>query len=246
MNNGRPTSTQITIEKDGEMVTGRAAANSFAESYANICDIDIPNERKIFIKDSRKNRGNISTNSDCMENPFSMKEIEMLLPKLQNCKSPGPDKITNEMLKHLGPRAMKVLLGLFNNSWENGNVPQIWREADMIPIHKKGKCKKDVKNYRTISVTSCVGKLMERLINSRLIWYLEDKKLLAAEQAGFRHHHSTEDQVTYIAQKIEDGFQAKKHTLVVWADMEKAFDRVWRDGLRVKLKQIGVAGNLYN
>ena len=114
----------------------------------------------------------------------------------------------------------------------------------MIPIHKKGKSKDNVRNYRFISLTSCVGKVMERLINTRLTWYLEEKQILDANQAGFRQHRSTEDQIAYIAQKIEDGFQAKKHTLAVWVDMEKAFDRVWRDGLRIKLKQNGVSGKM--
>ena len=69
------------------------------------------------------------------------------------------------------------------------------------------------------------------------MWHLEYNNLLPKEQAGFRRNHSTEDQATYIAQNIEDGFQAKKQTITVWIDMEKAFDKVWKDGLRLKLKK---------
>ena len=86
---------------------------------------------------------------------------------------------------------------------------------------------------------------MERLINSRLVWHLEKRNILIPEQAGFRHHRSTEDQVAYIAQHIEDGFQDKHHTLAVWVDMEKAFDRVRKDGLRVKLHKSGISGCMY-
>ena len=116
----------------------------------------------------------------------------------------------------------------------------------MIPIHKKGKDRVKPESYRPISLTSTVGKLMECMINTRLLWHLETKELLTPVQAGFRNHHSTEDQVTYIAQKIEDGFQDQKHTLAVWIDMEKAFDKVWKDGLRQKLRKNGVTGCMYN
>ena len=51
--------------------------------------------------------------------------------------------------------------------------------------------------------------------------------------------------MTYIAQKIEDGFQDKQHTLTVWIDMEKAYDRVRKDGLRLKLQKSGVTGCMY-
>ena len=92
---------------------------------------------------------------------------------------------------------------------------------------------------------SCVGKFMERMINTRLVWHLEKNNIITPKQAGFWQHRSTEDQVTYIAQKIDNGFQDKQHTLTVWIDMEKAYDRVWKDGLRLKLQKSGVTGCMY-
>ena len=77
------------------------------------------------------------------------------------------------MLLHLGPTAKKTLLKIFNASWKNASVPQTWRDATMLPIHKKGKDKTKADSYRPISLTSCVGKLIERLVNNRLTWYLE-------------------------------------------------------------------------
>ena len=83
------------------------------------------------------------------------------------------------------------------------------------------------------------------MINTRLVWHLEKNNIITPEQADFQQHHSTEDQVTYIAQKIEDGFQDKQHTLTAWIDMEKAYDKVWKDGLRLKLQKSGVTGCMY-
>ena len=84
----------------------------------------------------------------------------------------GPDKITNEMLKHLGTKAKSKPLGIFNCSWKTGHVPHSWWEADMAPIHKKGKDQENTDNYHSISLTSCVGKLREKLINTHLVWHL--------------------------------------------------------------------------
>ena len=101
----------------------------------------------------------------------------------------------------------------------------------MIPILKRGKDKSKAESYRPVSLTSCMGKLTERLINTRLMWHLEDKKHITPEQAAVRQDRSTEDQ-------IEDTFQDKKHTLAVRIDQEKAFDKVWKEGLKLKLHQL--------
>ena len=102
----------------------------------------------------------------------------------------------------------------------------------MIPIFKKDP--KQAASYRPISLTSCVGKTMERVVNQRLKWYL------APEQAGFRQFRATEDQTTYLVQEIEDAFQER----VAWIDLHRAFDKVWIDGLIVKLMRNGVDNNM--
>lgn len=180
-----------------------------------------------------------------MNKPFSSNELDEALSTLKLKKSPGPDQITNEMLLHLGPQAKKKLLQLYNESWKTGVVPQTWRDAVMIPVHKRGKDRTKPESYRPISLISCPGKLMERLINTRLMWHLEEKQHLTPQQAAFRQDRSTEDQVSYISQSIEDAFQDKQHTLAVWVDMEKAFDKVWKDGLKLKMRQCGVGGRMY-
>ena len=186
------------------------------DSYEQVSNIMIPNNRKQQVHDEIKNHQTDQHSPEYMKCPFNAKEFEEALKTLKDKKSPGPDKITNEMLEHIGSKAKSKLLGILNNSWKTGHVPQSWREADMVPINKKGKDRANTDNYRAINLTSCVGKLMERMINTRLVWHLEKNNIITSEQAGFRQHSSTEDQVTYIAQKIEDSFQDKQHTLTVW------------------------------
>ena len=69
------------------------------------------------------------------------------------------------------------------------------------------------------------------------MWFMETERKFNDEQAGFRPCRSTEDQVTYLTQLIEEGFQAKKQTVVVWVDLEKAFDRVLTKRLLLKLQK---------
>ena len=140
-------------------------------------------------------------------------------------KAPGPDGITNEMLKHLGPGAKRTLLRIYNQSWSTGIVPTIWKEAVIRPIPKMGKDKRDPSSYRPISLLSCVGKLLERIISKRLIWHLESNSVLASTQTGYRQFQSTEDQLALLTQEIEDAFQEKK-VLAVFFDLSKAFDKV--------------------
>ena len=94
----------------------------------------------------------------------------------------------------------------------------------MIPILKKGKDPKQAASYRPISLTSCVGKTMERVFNQRIKWYLETNDILAPEQAEFRQFRATEDQTTYLAHELVDAFQEKKVTRVAWINLQRAFD----------------------
>ena len=163
---------------------------------------------------------------------------------MQNGRSPGPDNITNDMLAHLGTQAKKKLLGLFKTCWKTDLIPSIWKKVILIPILKAGKPKNKGNSYRPISLTSCMCKLMEQMVNKRLMWYLERNKILMDEQAGFCQFPSTENQIAYIAHTIEDGYQRQQHTATVWVDMEKAFDKVWKKGHVLQLMQAGVSHNM--
>ena len=194
-------------------------------------------------KEERLHREN--GNDDEMQKNLTIDELKKAIKKLKKKKAPGPDNITNEMIQHLRNTALQKPLDIYNLSWNKGELPQIWKEAKMIPILKKGKNKARAVSYRPISLTSCVCKTMERMVNLRMQWFLETKNVLAPEQAGFRQYRSTEDQTTHLAQAIEDAFQAKKVMLATFIDFQKAFDKVWKDGLLVKLQRSGIHGNMY-
>ena len=123
-----------------------------------------------------------------MNSAFTVAELDAALAMLQLKKSPGPDKIVNEMMLHPcpSPPTKKKLLQLINDSWRTRTVAQIWKEAVMVPVHKKEKDKTKADSYHPVSLTSCVGKFTEHLTNTRLAWHLEIKGLIHPEQAAFR------------------------------------------------------------
>ena len=104
---------------------------------------------------------------------LTLSELNKALKRLKPRKSPGPDGIHNEMLIHLGTEAKKILLEIINITWQKGDLPPIWKTAILKPILKKGKPAEKLSSYRPISLTSCFGKLAERMVNGRLIWWLE-------------------------------------------------------------------------
>ena len=92
--------------------------------------------------------------STVMNSPLSYEELTSALSNLKLKKLHGPDATTNEMIINLVQPALHKLLDIFNNTWQEGTLLQIWREATMI--HKKGKAKTEASSYRPISLTSCI------------------------------------------------------------------------------------------
>ena len=83
----------------------------------------------------------------------------------------------------------------------------------------------------TIALTSCLCKTLERMINKRLIWYLESNNLLSWYQSVFRAGRSTNDNLVRLETFIRDAFVKKEHIVAVFFDLEKAYDTTWRYGI---------------
>ena len=135
MNNEGPSNKQITIKQGSNILTGKKAANVLMEYYASANHIDVTTEQKKAMKDEQT-----SHNTDIAEHMIEnlkMEELEQAMSSLKKKKSPGKDEITNEMLIGLGTTAKVKLLAVLNCSWKTGIVPQSWKEAILIPVHKK-------------------------------------------------------------------------------------------------------------
>ena len=117
-------------------------------------------------------------------------------------------------------------------------------EATVIPIPKPGKDHSDPGNYRPIALTSCLCKTMERMVNDRLMWYLESGQYLTEFQAGFRRHKSTIDHLIKLETLIRNSLIKGEHMTVIFFDLEKAYDTTWKYGILNDLFDMGLRGRL--
>lgn len=148
------------------------------------------------------------------------------------------------MLKRLPPETQKALLSLYNAVWFSGEIPSTWKEAVIIPILKQGKDPSSASSYRPIALTSCLCKVFEKMVNRRLMHFLETNSLLDPCQCGFREGKSTTDHLVRIEAQIRDAFIHKQFFLSVFLDMEKAYDTTWRFGILRDLSHLGVRGRM--
>ena len=138
---------------------------------------------------------------------------------------------------------MDFLLHIFDLSWSLHSFPSIWKTSSNILIHKMGKPFDSPASFRPISLTSCVPKLFERIILSRLLFLLESNSILSPRQAGFCPGRSTLDQILYLSQSISDEFDKPRlgsRTILSTIDFSKAFDSVWHPALFHKLILVGL------
>merc|ERR1711911_474744 len=149
------------------------------------------------------------------------------------------------MLSHLPDQAQEKLLTALNKPWESNLTPAIWKREMKVPILKQGKDPKNPGSYRPISLTSSICKLFERMVNHRLVWFLETNNFLSPQQSGYRKNKSTMDSLSQLVDHIRKGFQDKRHTTAVF-DMEKAYDTVWRKEILNSLHRMGLRGRLIN
>ena len=91
------------------------------------------------------------------------------LLRIDPFKSVGPDDIHPRILKELAHELYRPLTHIFRTSMATGIVPDAWKTANVVPIFKKGS-KTSPENYRPVSLTSHLGKLLEKIIRKKLEW----------------------------------------------------------------------------
>jgi len=173
--NGKGKASFKHLKKGNNIVTSKEdIANTLGESFSRVSSSEHSAEEFLKIK-TRKEKTKLkfkSDNTECYNQPFSISELRDSLERAHDTAA-GPDDIHYQLLKHLPFEALSTLLFIFNTIWEGGSFPPSWREATVIPVPKPGKDHTDPSNYRPIALTSCVCKTMERMINWRLVWFLE-------------------------------------------------------------------------
>lgn len=172
-------------------------------------------------------------------------EIYTAIKNLKNIKSNGPDEILNEHLKYTADLMMPVYIQLFNLIFDTGLIPENWTLGNILPIYKNKGDKNKPENYRPITLLSCFGKLFTAIINNRLNKYAEEVEMINPCQVGFRKGYSTTENMFAINSLI-DLLKAKgKKLYCTFIDFKQAFDKVWRQGLWIKMLEHKINGKCY-
>lgn len=168
-------------------------------------------------------------------------EVEGALMSLRSDCAVGWDGITSKLLKACRHKLAPLITHVFNCSFATAIVPDAFKIAIIHPIYKNGD-RDCVNNYRPISVLPAISKIFEKILNSRLLKYLEHNNILAANQYGFRAGISTEDAVSDLTECISRKLDRKQKCLGIFLDLTKAFDTVSVPILLSKLENVGVRG----
>lgn len=170
-------------------------------------------------------------------------DVQRKLKGLDSTKANGPDGVSPLVLKECSEVLCAPILDIFKSSLDSGSVPDDWRRANISPIHKKGS-KMEPLNYRPVSLTSVISKVIESIIREKIVQHLNDNNLITDKQHGFRSKRSC---LTNMLCYLDDLVNAVDEGLSVdvnYLDCEKAFDRVPHHRLHIKLKAMGIDGGI--
>ena len=183
----------------------------------------------------------IGLNSAAFPVDLVLKKLRKLPPKC----SKTPDGIPAIFLKNVAENVAFPLAKLFEWSMSTGQMPDLWKEAIVVPIFKKGLASR-ASNYRPISLLSIAGKVMESIIADAMLKFLYDHNLISKDQFGFLSKRSTGLQLLSCLNDWTRAVRDKHPVDVVYIDYAKAFDTVCHEKLLIKLRAYGFGYELLN
>ena len=170
-------------------------------------------------------------------------EILKYLSKTDPHKSTGVDMITPRLLRECHRELLQPLKLLFNKSLASSRVPRLWKMANVTPIFKKGS-RNQPTNYRPISLTSVLVKILEKILRDKIVSFLDNHNLILNSQHGFRNNRSCLTNLLEFFDDIYVNWDAKIPSDIIYLDFQKAFDTVPHTRLIKKLNAHGIGNSL--
>ena len=199
-----------------------------------------------YVKSSLPHLENNIAVNNLLNYNITHEEILSSIKELKMGKSVFTDDIGNEALRHGYVYLKDCFHHLFNVVFQSGCFPSQWTNGLIIPLHKKGD-KMDANNYRGIIISSCVSKLMLKILTKRIDGYMSRTGKWSIHQCGFKKDHRTEDNL-FILDTIHDKYvkEMKKDVYLAFIDFSKFFDKINRDMMLYKLLKYDVNGSIYD
>ena len=172
-----------------------------------------------------------------IDTTIAKEDVKYIIKALKTT-SPGESGINKTILAHLPDAAIQRLTNIYNSTLSAGYFPDKWKHAIIRLIPKAGQLSYEPQQYRPISLLEVPGKILERIINTRLKSHLEFHNMYNEYQLGFRSGRGTIHALALITEKIAQCKADKGQCQVIMRDVSKAFDQVWHLGLKYKIQQL--------
>ena len=226
------------IDQKGEIAT------ELGKHFQNISNGQNSSEAFKNFRENNENNIDFDTDAPRVYNlAIKLTELKNIL-KTSKDTSPGLDGIPYIMIRQLPEESLKFLLDFYNRIFINHDFPEQWKAAVIIPILKPGKDATKTSSYRPIALISCLSKILEKILNKRLMWYLEKHNLIDKSQCGFRQGRSTTDHTTRLTSDIQEALVNNEYHISIFLDLEKAYDSVWKQVILNQLLKLDIKGHL--
>ena len=174
---------------------------------------------------------------------FSPGKVEKKLNQLKPSSAPGPDKLWPRVLHSLADGLSYPLALIYTRCLSEGTVPPEWKRANITPIYKKGS-KGSSGNYRPVSLTCVLCKVMESLLRDAVVEHLAKHHLIRDTQHGFMRGKSCLTNLLEYLEVLTKLMDTGRSVDIVYLDFAKAFDKVTIRRLLAKCSGLGIQGNL--
>lgn len=180
------------------------------------------------------------------DSPFTEEEVLGCLKTMNTNKAPGIDNLTSDICLAFTLKNLSIVTKIMNRCLEISYFPQSWKIAQIIIVPKPNKSDySDTSSYRPIGLINVFGKLLEKLISTRLKYFLDNSQFSNPFQYGFKEQTSTINALKNAIDIIRTAKYNKQLVIAISLDIQAAFDNAWWPILFSRLKQAKCPQNLY-
>ena len=181
------------------------------------------------------------------DKPFTQEEVASVIKKLKSKKAPGEDGLTGEIISHVFWSFPSFMTEVYNKCLRDGCFPKQWKKSSIVPIIKQGKEEaRDASKYRSISLLSVAGKVLDKLMIDRILHHVHSNAGLNSNQYSFMPQRGTVEAAMAVKGIIGENLKLKYCTSIVSLDVRGAFDAAWWPNILYTLKELKCPKKLFN